>query len=425
VPRAAPGHPISQGLEPPRHMLSAVNRIVVRLLPGALLLTTATIALHPAGLRDAAALLVPALPLTVLGGGMLLAWRFDRSRLVFALAVLLLADRALLTWAPATGAGGGEIGRAVFSALTILVPVDLAALAWLPERGLLARSGRVALVVLASQIVLMVLLCQPLFLPLTGWMEAWPTHGGLRALSRPALVVFALAFLVTARRMMLGVTALESGAVWTLVAAFLALSAGGGGLDSSLYLATGGLILVLSLIETWHGMAYNDELTGLPARRAFNEALSRQGDTYAVAMVDVDHFKRFNDEYGHDVGDHLLRMVGARLSEIGGGGRTFRYGGEEFAVLFPGKNADQVREHLEALRRRIEVTPFTVRAPGRPRSRPESPVQDSPRQRINVTVSIGVAGTQGTNALRPFEIVRAADAALYRAKHAGRNRVWT
>ena len=83
-------------------------------------------------------------------------------------------------------------------------------------------------------------------------------------------------------------------------------------------------------------MAYDDELTGLPARRALNEALTRLRGVYTVAMVDIDHFKRFNDEHGHDVGDQLLRMVGARVGEVRGGGRAFRYGGEEFAVLFPG-----------------------------------------------------------------------------------------
>jgi diguanylate cyclase (GGDEF)-like protein len=397
----------------------AVKKILPRLLPGALLLMTSTVALQPPALRHAVEILVPALPLTVLGGGLLLAWRFDRSRIVFALAVLLLTDRALLTWAPATGAGS-EVGRAVFSALAVLVPLDLAALSWLPERGLFARSGRIALGVLAGQGVLVALLCQPLFLPLTGWMEAAPPH----ALSSTARAVFALAFAVITWRVARGGTALESGAVWSLVATFLALRAGGGGLDSSLYLATGGLILVLSLIETWHGMAYDDELTGLPARRAFNEALTQLGEVYAVAMVDVDHFKRFNDDYGHDVGDHLLRMVAARLAEIGGGGRTFRYGGEEFAVLFPGKNADQAGEHLEALRRKIEAVPFTIRAAGRPRARPEPPMPEGSRTRLSVTVSIGVAGAEAAR-VRPEEVVRAADAALYRAKDAGRNQVRT
>ncbi len=404
-------------------MLSAVNKIVLRLLPGALLVLVVTIALHPAGLRDAMAPLVPTFPLTVLGGGILLAWRFDRSRLVLALAVLVLSDRALLGWTPVSGAGG-EVGRAIFGTLTVLVPLNLAALAWLPERGLMARPGQVAIVVLAAEIVLLILLCQPLFLPLTAWLEVSRLRPGLGALSRTALIVFALAFLAIAWRAVQQRTALDSGAVWTLVATFLAFSAGGGGLDSSLYLATGGLILVLSLIETWHGMAYDDELTGLPARRALNEALARLGGTYTIAMVDVDHFKRFNDEHGHDVGDQILRMVGARLTDIGGGGRAFRYGGEEFAVLFYGRGVDQIRGHLETLRRTIEAAPFTLRAAGRPHVRPELPPAGGARRRIVVTVSIGVAGTDGVSGT-PDDVVKAADAALYRAKQAGRNQVRT
>jgi diguanylate cyclase (GGDEF)-like protein len=403
-------------------MLSPVRKALSRLLPSALLLAATTIALHPGGLRQAAAPSVPAFPITVLAGGILLGWRFDRSRLVLALAVLLLTERTLAAWAPADGTGG-EVGRTIFGTLSLLVPLDLAALAWLPERGLLARPGRIALGLLAAQIVLLALVCQPLFVPLMGWLE--PSRGGgLIALSMPSLVAFALAFGVIAWHAVRQVTALESGAVWTLVAAFLAFGAGGGGLDSSLYLATGGLILVLSLMETWHGMAYDDELTGLPARRALNEALARLRGTYTVAMVDVDHFKRFNDEHGHDVGDQILRMVGARLAGIGGGGRAFRYGGEEFAVLFPGKAVEQTREHLEGLRRTIEATPFVLRAPNRPRQRPESPPAVGPRQRLAVTVSIGVAGSDGARG-KPDDVVHRADAALYRAKQAGRNQVRT
>jgi diguanylate cyclase (GGDEF)-like protein len=398
-----------------------VNKVFSRLLPGALLLIATTVALHPAaGLRNAAEPIVPAFPITVLAGGILLGWRFNRSRLVLALAVLLLTERSLPAWAPVSGTGG-EVGRAIFGALTLLVPLDLAGLAWLPERGLLARPGRIALGLLAAQIVLVALICQPLFLPLMGWLDA-PSGPGLAALPPPALTAFAVSFLVIAWRAMLQVTALESGAVWTLVAAFLAFSAGGGGLDSSLYLATGGLILVLSLIETWHGMAYDDELTGLPARRALNEALARLRGTYTVAMVDIDHFKRFNDEHGHDVGDQLLRMVGARLAGIGGGGRAFRYGGEEFAVLFAGKEIAEAREYLEALRKTIESSPFTLRSPSRPRRRPESPPPIGPRRRLTVTVSIGVAGSNGS---KPDEVVQMADEALYRAKQAGRNQLRT
>jgi GGDEF domain-containing protein len=405
-------------------MLSAVSTVLLRLLPGAGLLGALAVALHSDRLRALMGPMLPAYPLVILGGGLLLAWRFDRSRLAFGLAALLLADRALVYWAPA-GGGGGDVGRVVYGVLTILVPLDLAALAWLPERGLLARPGRLALGALAAEVVLLAMLCQPLFLPLAVRLDAPRAIRALGALPLLSLVIFAVAFVFLARRAVLQGTALESGAVWALVAAFLALSAGRrGGLDSSTYFATGGLILVLSLIETWHRMAYDDELTGLPARRALNEALTRLRGEYTVAMVDIDHFKRFNDEHGHDVGDQLLRMVGARLREIGGGGRAFRYGGEEFAVLFPGKDLTESSMHLEALRRTIESAAFILRGPHRPPARPESPSPAGARRRIAVTVSIGAA-TAAAHGPRADDVVRAADAALYRAKQGGRNQVCT
>src|SRR5918996_2720145 len=403
-------------------MLSHGMKGVLRLLPGALLLLATAVVLNSASLRAAVSPLAPAAGLVVLGGGLLLGWRFDRSRLVLTLAVLLLAERALATWPPGRGPGS-EVGRTIFASLSILEPVDLAALAWLPERGLLARPGRIALALLAAQVFLVALLCQPLFLPLTGSLEPPPT-AGLAAMPRLAVAAFLVAAVVLARRALRQRTTLESGAVWALAAAFLAFASGGRRLDTSLYLATGGLILVLSLIETWHGMAYDDELTGLPARRALNEALARLRGTYAVAMIDIDHFKRFNDTHGHDIGDQLLRMVGARLADIGGGGRAFRYGGEEFAVLFPGKVVDQTREHLENLRRTIQATPFILRAPTRPPTRPPAPQPASGRRRIAVTVSIGVAGSDGGGEA-PDDVVRAADEALYRAKQGGRNQVRT
>ncbi|MBI3031054.1 MAG: GGDEF domain-containing protein, partial [Candidatus Rokubacteria bacterium] len=219
-------------------------------------------------------------------------------------------------------------------------------------------------------------------------------------------------------------TVLESGSVWALVAALLALLAGEAGPAPTIYFATAALILVVSLVETSHGMAYGDELTGLPGRRALNEALLKLGDRYAIAMVDIDHFKRFNDEHGHEVGDELLRMVGARLGDVGGGGRAYRYGGEEFAVLFPGKSVEEIIPYLEALRVGIAVSAFTVRGRRRPRQKPDRPRAGGGRKRVSVTVSIGVAEA-GRQHATPERVIEAADAALYRAKKAGRNRLAT
>ena len=139
-------------------------------------------------------------------------------------------------------------------------------------------------------------------------------------------------------------------------------------------------------------------------------------------MVDIDHFKRLNDRHGHDVGDQVLRMVGARLARVGGGGTAFRYGGEEFAVLFPGKSAKDAEPHLEQLRRAIADHPFAVRGPSRPKRKPPKKQKAKGGRRLKVTVSLGVADR---NARRPHheQVMKAADRALYRSKKAGRNRL--
>ena len=89
------------------------------------------------------------------------------------------------------------------------------------------------------------------------------------------------------------------------------------------YVATAALILGASLIETSYVLAYHDELTGIRGRRAFNESLLSLDQQYAIAIVDIDHFKKFNDTYGHDVGDQVLCMVASRLSQVGGDGQAF------------------------------------------------------------------------------------------------------
>jgi GGDEF domain-containing protein len=144
-------------------------------------------------------------------------------------------------------------------------------------------------------------------------------------------------------------------------------------------------------------------------------------------MVDVDHFKKFNDTHGHDIGDQVLKLVGARLAEVGGDGIAFRYGGEEFSVLFPGANLAQAMPHLEAIRASIEGYRMAVRAPGRPK-KPEVGSklrgEGSPEKHLSVTVSIGASGP-GKRQRAPAQVIKKADEALYRAKEGGRNKVST
>jgi diguanylate cyclase (GGDEF)-like protein len=219
-------------------------------------------------------------------------------------------------------------------------------------------------------------------------------------------------------------SAVVGGLGWALAAFSLALHFSDAG-GAPVFTAAAGLALVLAVLQETYRLAFRDELTRLPSRRALNERLKAVGRRYAVAMVDVDHFKRFNDTYGHAVGDQVLRMVAARLARVGGGGQAFRYGGEEFTVLFPGKGVDEAMPHAQALRAEIDGYRMAIRGSDRPRReragrRRRSGVPSA--QTVSVTVSIGVAERSGRHD-HPEEVIMAADKALYRAKRAGRNQV--
>ncbi|MDR6961124.1 GGDEF domain-containing protein [Pseudomonas brassicacearum] len=182
------------------------------------------------------------------------------------------------------------------------------------------------------------------------------------------------------------------------------------------------LMIAAAVAHEAYQMAFRDELTGLPGRRALNERMQRLGRNYVLAMSDVDHFKKFNDTHGHDVGDQVLRLVASKLSKIGGGGRAYRYGGEEFALVFAGKTIDECMPHLEVIRQSIETYSIQLRNPD---SRPQDDQQGRQRRAgagassVSVTVSIGVA--ERLEQRTPEEVLKSADQALYNAKGAGRN----
>jgi diguanylate cyclase (GGDEF)-like protein len=380
------------------------------------------VVLHAPPLRESVAALFFAVPWVVFGAGILLGWRFHRNQLVLALLVLFAAERVLAAVAPAAP---GDVSRVVFTAVALLAPLDLAALAWLTERSMLAPAGRWFLGALLVEPLAVVMLGRPELAHVAAALERGllDARGApWTALSQWALLAFALAFLLTAFRFLVRQTIIHSSLAWAVIAAFLAFGAGAEP-AAAVYLTAGGLALVVSLVETSHRMAYVDELTGLPRRRALDEALVRLGGRYAIAMVDIDHFKRFNDDYGHDAGDQLLRMIGSTLTQIDGGGRAFRYGGEEFAVLFPGGSVEDALPHLEAVRKTIERSTFTVRGRDRPEKKPARPPAAAGRRRVAVTVSIGVA-EPGNHGAPAEDVIRAADAALYRAKSLGRNRIY-
>ncbi|MCC7633795.1 GGDEF domain-containing protein [Stenotrophomonas rhizophila] len=164
-------------------------------------------------------------------------------------------------------------------------------------------------------------------------------------------------------------------------------------------------------------LARIDSLTGLANRRQFDQALQaewsrarRNGQGVALLMLDIDHFKTFNDRFGHPLGDACLRAVATALAGCATRGTDVvaRYGGEEFAVVVPAASRDGVLALAETMRTAVE--------------RLRLPSQD-PQRPVSVTVSIGMARVEAVGGSDPAALVAATDAALYLAKRRGRNQV--
>jgi diguanylate cyclase (GGDEF)-like protein len=171
-------------------------------------------------------------------------------------------------------------------------------------------------------------------------------------------------------------------------------------------------------------MAFMDELTDIPSRRALMQFVQTLGRKYVVVMSDIDHFKKFNDTYGHDVGDEVLKLVASKLAQVQGGGKTFRFGGEEFVIIFPHKTAEQVAPIVELVRQTIADYGIALRVKPRP-TKPNKTQKGltnktSKTKIVKVTTSFGIAQRTAENLDFP-SIMKQADIALYGAKKAGRN----
>ncbi|MFT7243725.1 MAG: diguanylate cyclase (GGDEF)-like protein [Candidatus Azotimanducaceae bacterium] len=313
----------------------------------------------------------------------------------------------------------------------LLIPINLAILAFLPERGTLTSSGILRITLVLGQLGGAIFLADRYGSLIEPWlffelMSFWPHW--LNA-SQPAVIVALIAVAVT-----LGASCFsQSPVTQSLFAAnagiALVLIFSLPATSGQAFLTAIALALAIGLMRDYYNMAYRDELTSLPQRRALNESLSALSGRYCMSMLDVDHFKKFNDTHGHDVGDQVLQMVASQIRKVQGGGKAYRYGGEEFTVVFAGKQIDDASYFLEQVRKNIEGYEMVIRE--QERIEEDTTAQKDRKKgsfrkagkKVSVTISIGVAEkSKGEN---PDEVLKRADEALYRAKKGGRNRLAT
>tara|TARA_R110000751_G_scaffold91266_2_gene178790 strand:- start:17469 stop:18641 length:1173 start_codon:yes stop_codon:yes gene_type:complete len=352
----------------------------------------------------------------------IIALQFGRSRLVYAcLLLLIIAANKVLTFPP-------ELLDAKYSGILF----GFVFLMYSKDKGFSAINFSFSLVVFLSLFAVSWLAIPTL----QQFSQAWLTSldGMLYQLSpdlRTLVTPFNSALLIVS--LLLGLLRLVIKTDNTHNALFFAL------VLSALMHIVGdtdfGLISIVSLaglfcysiLKDSFTMAFKDELTGIPSRRALMQFVQTLGRKYTVVMSDIDHFKKFNDTYGHDVGDEVLKLVASKLDKVSGGGKTFRFGGEEFIIVFPRKTAAEVTPFVEMVRQTIANYDIALRAKPRPPKPKKALAAKKPaakkpakEQIVKVTTSFGVA--QRTKEHADFaSIMKQADIALYAAKKGGRN----
>ena len=339
----------------------------------------------------------------LLGAALLLALAFHRYR---------MAQVCILLWLLMLGAQADTV-RVQAGALRF-APWLLLASAAMPEPRLLARRNAAWLLAVLALAGITLGAPAHIFEGLRD-LAAWPLPlDGVRTGAALTCAVAAFACLAwwafSARVIELGLTVM------------LLLAAAGCIAERSLpaWFALSAAVAVATLLYSSYRMAFIDTLTGLPNRRALDETLARLSGPYALAMVDIDHFKGFNDTYGHAAGDVVLREV-AQCLRRHAGGHAFRYGGEEFCVVYEGRASEKPALPLDLARKAVGRQRVEIPAPA-PKRAPRGKPQKPEMREVAVTISAGCA-QRSAQRRGPEDVLKAADQALYKAKDKGRNRV--
>jgi diguanylate cyclase (GGDEF)-like protein len=332
--------------------------------------------------------------------GVLLALAFRRNRYTLALLVL-----GVPMFMPGISPG-----------IQLAVATLVLVVAWFPEPRLVSLHS---LTLLGSALVLPFIGAWLPSLALMLDAAAAPSQALAGSMSWPAWTLVAAALGALFRWLRRG-WPLDLYFALAMIPAVVALSADPPQSMRAWLAATAAGIAIAVLYGAYR-MAFIDALTGLPNRRALDERLARSQGRIAIGMVDIDHFKRFNDRYGHESGDRVLREVARQLRHCPGG-TAYRYGGEEFSIVFDGRRVQRAGESLEIVRAAVEGLRVRLRKGGSSGNRAQAVRRGQNDGEVGVTISIGLA-ERDPERRTCGAVVDAADKALYRSKQRGRNRL--
>ena len=361
-------------------------------------------------------------PLIILAFGFFFGWYLSSSRLILSLVVLALADRAVVLYSPADPESSGAI---FFSCATLLVPLNLMAFSLIKEEAIATWRGMSRLLVVLLQPFLVFWLARP--------GQAWVAYSLQQplaqivntdwvAIPQVAIVTYVGALLLIGTRFIVGRNLLDSGTLWTLIASFLAFQGVQSGWSPTSFFSTAGLIFFVALVQASHRQSYCDEVTGVPGKLAYDEAVSGLGTQYVLAVVGIDQLKHYGNQRGKSVSEQVLRLLAQKIMTAAGSGRVYRLAGEEFLILFPRKTATATLVDLGVVRKAVEETDLYVSRRGRVWEGDGGVRKNSGNERLPATVSIGLAEADDAT-LSLAVVTKAAYRALYEAKGEGGNRV--
>ena len=367
--------------------------------------------------------ILPFLPFVVFILGMALSWIFHHSRefnlfLLFTIIYIALSN---YIWNPNLKVDS----QLAYLLLVTLIPVNYLLNFLLKERGILNQFGIRRFVLLAIQLYCIAWLLEHPYPPVKEFLTfSYFKYSALQltSITQPLLIAILISGLVILLKLIKSASVLYSGILSSFIAITTALHFYQQPQLATLFIILSGLLIIISITINAYSLAYLDELTNLPSRRAMVQNISTLGKKYCIAMVDVDHFKKFNDKYGHDIGDQVLKKLASQLRQVRGG-KSFRYGGEEFVVIFANKNLHEAKMYCNELCKNVANSPFMLRNKKRPKSKKKN---SSRKQRdatpLTITISIGLA-EKNTDLITANDVIKQADKALYKAKKNGRNQV--
>ena len=343
---------------------------------------------------------------------------YRRARLVFLL-LLFMAFAGAVQFMPA-----GEPTLFVLLVSSIALPFNFAWIARMKEqRSLASIVAPLFIATMAAEVAGLIWLGRTYMTETVSvlsreWLALpWAIPD---VLTQAGWVAMLLCGMAVVWRAVIKPSTFEGTLCWSYIAMALALVRPE---EAAFWFTGAALASTLGTLTARHFVSYSDEVTGLPGKKALYEYLGKLSSSYTLVVAEVDNLQEINSVHGRKVGDQVLRMMANRFYKFHYGGRLFRNEGKTFTMVFPGKRPSLLLPALDMLRSSIASRTFLLRRPGRPRKRPEEPVQNKQKPgELQITASFGVVENL-TDIKEADRILSAANKRLERAKKLGRNRV--